>query len=75
MQRGSYAKCNRSPNEYGDWERGTNENTTGLVRQYVPNRISLAHLAQQDCTCVACPLNHRPRKRPDHRTPEECYAG
>jgi IS30 family transposase len=56
------------------WERGTNENTNGLVRQYVPKRASLAHLTQQDCTRIARQLNQRPRKRLAYRTPEECYA-
>ncbi len=46
------------------WERGTNENTTGLVRQYFPKRASMAHLTQQDCDAVAQRLNRRPRKRP-----------
>jgi IS30 family transposase len=56
------------------WERGTNENTNGLVRQYVPKRTSLAHLTQQDCTRIARRLNQRPRKRLAFRTPEESYA-
>jgi IS30 family transposase len=56
------------------WERGTNENTNGLVRQYLPKRISMAHLTQQDCNAIARRLNHRPRKRLGYRTPEESYA-
>jgi len=56
------------------WERGTNENTNGLVRQYAPKRASLAHPTQQDCTAIARQLNPRPRKRLDYRTPEECYG-
>jgi transposase, IS30 family len=56
------------------WERGTNENTNGLVRQYVPRRASMAHLTQQDCNAIARTLNQRPRKRLGYRTPEECYA-
>ena len=56
------------------WERGTNENTNGLVRQYVPKRASMAQLTQQDCAAIARRLNHRPRKRLGYRTPEECYA-
>jgi IS30 family transposase len=56
------------------WERGTNENTNGLVRQYAPKRQSMAHLTQQDCDAIAHRLNHRPRKRLGYRTPEECYA-
>ena len=56
------------------WERGTNENTNGLVRQYLPKRTSLAHLTQADCTTIARRLNQRPRRRLGYRTPEECYA-
>jgi IS30 family transposase len=57
------------------WERGTNENTNGLIRQYVPKRQSQARLTQQDCDRIARALNQRPRKRLDYRTPEECYEG
>lgn len=56
------------------WERGTNENTNGLLRQYVPKRRSMAQLTQADCNLIAAKLNRRPRKRLGHRTPEECYA-
>jgi len=56
------------------WERGTNENTNGLVRQYSPKRQSMARLTQRDCTTIAQQLNSRPRKRLSYRTPEECYV-
>jgi IS30 family transposase len=56
------------------WERGTNENTNGLVRQYLPKRQSMAHLTQHECNRIAAKLNRRPRKRLGYRTPEECYA-
>ena len=56
------------------WERGTNENTNGLLRQYLPKRQSMAHLTQHDCHRIAAKLNRRPRKRLGYRTPEECYA-
>lgn len=56
------------------WERGTNENTNGLVRQYLPKRQSMAHLTQYDCNRIAAKLNRRPRKRLGYHTPEECYA-
>ena len=55
------------------WERGTNENTNGLIRQYVPKRTSLAHLTQNHCDSIADKLNNRPRKRLGYRTPAECY--
>jgi len=56
------------------WERGTNENTNGLLRQYLPKGRSMAHLTQHDCNRIAAKLNRRPRKRLGYRTPEECYA-
>lgn len=55
------------------WERGTNENTNGLLRQYLPKGASMAHLTQHDCNRLAAKLNRRPRKRLGYRTPEECY--
>ena len=55
------------------WERGTNENTNGLIRQYAPKKTSLAHLSQADCDSIAEKLNNRPRKRFGFRTPAECY--
>jgi transposase, IS30 family len=57
------------------WERGTNENTNGLIRQYLPKRQSMAYLTQHECNRIATKLNRRPRKRLNYRTPEECYAG
>ena len=55
------------------WERGTNENTNGLIRQYLPKKQSMALLTQHDCNRIATQLNTRPRKRLAYRTPEECY--
>jgi IS30 family transposase len=56
------------------WERGTCENTNGLIRQYLPKRTSLAGVTQADCDSIARKLNARPRKRLGYRTPEECYV-
>jgi transposase, IS30 family len=58
---------------YHSWERGLNENTNGLIRQYLPKRKSMAHLTQWGCTRIAEKLNNRPRKRLRFRTPRECY--
>lgn len=55
------------------WERGTNENTNGLIRQYLPKRKSMARVTQRDCNRIAKTLNSRPRKRHNYRTPEECF--
>jgi transposase, IS30 family len=56
------------------WERGTNENTNGLIRQYLPKKTSQASVTQADCDRIASKLNSRPRKRLGYKTPEECYA-
>ncbi len=56
------------------WERGANENTNGLIRQYLPKGVSMEHLTQADCDRIADKLNRRPRKRLGFRTPEEVYA-
>ena len=56
---------------YHSWERGTNENTNGLIRQYVPKRRSMKNLTQVQCNEIACILNNRPRKRLGFRTPLE----
>jgi IS30 family transposase len=58
---------------YHSWERGLNENTNGLIRQYLPKRTSMADLTQWGCTRIAEKLNNRPRKRLGYRTPRECY--
>ena len=57
---------------YHAWERGSNENTNGLIRQYLPKRRSMKAITQSQCTRIACILNHRPRKRLGFLTPIEC---
>ena len=56
------------------WERGSNENTNGLIRQYLPKGVSMDALTQADCDRIAAKLNRRPRKRYNWHTPEELYA-
>ncbi len=55
------------------WERGTNENTNGLLRRYLPKGTSMAHLSQPDCDHLAPHPNRRPRKRLSYRIPKEYY--
>jgi IS30 family transposase len=58
---------------YSSWERGLNENTNGLVRQYCPKKSDFAPLSQHDIQKIADQLNHRPRKVLDYRTPHEVF--
>jgi IS30 family transposase len=59
---------------YHSWQRGLNENTNGLIRQYLPKGKSMADLSQRDCDRIAHKLNTRPRKTLGYKTPEQCYA-
>lgn len=59
---------------YASWERGTNENTNGLIRQYIPKRTSMKRLTQDRCDAIAHALNNRPRKRHGFRTPLDQLA-
>lgn len=53
------------------WQRGSNENFNGLLRQYVPKRSSMARLRQDHCDLITHKLNQRPRKRHGYKTPIE----
>ncbi|MDY0747760.1 IS30 family transposase [Paucibacter sp. R3-3] len=59
---------------YHSWERGTNENTNGLIRQYLPKGMCMRNVNQYDCECIAYALNSRPRRRLGFRTPSETFA-
>src|SRR5689334_10474057 len=54
---------------YHAWERGSNENTNGLIRQYLPKGHDLKPISQTRCTEIASTLNNRPRKRFGFLTP------
>jgi len=58
---------------YHSWERGTNENTNGLIRQYLPKKRSMSDVTQQRCNSIAKRLNTRPRKILGYITPEEAF--
>jgi transposase, IS30 family len=56
---------------YRAWERGTNENTNGLVRQYAPKGTNLKALSHRAVAAIESSLNDRPRKRLGYLTPRE----
>ena len=56
---------------YAAWQRGTNENTNGLIRQYFPKGCDLRTVTHKHLAKVVSALNHRPRKCLGYRTPQE----
>lgn len=58
---------------YHSWERGTNENTNGLIRWYLPKGIDFATISDETIKSIENALNNRPRKRLGWRTPLEAF--
>jgi len=59
---------------YHSWERGTNENTNGLIRDYFPKKTDFTLVPDADIAAVEYALNTRPRKRLKWRTPLEVWS-
>ena len=58
---------------FAAWERGTNENMNGLVRQYIPKQREFASITDHEMIFITNRLNHRPRKCLDFMTPFEVF--
>ena len=60
---------------YAPWQRGTNENSNGLVRQYLPKGSDLSLISDEQLASIIKRLNNRPRKCLNYRTPHEVFFG
>lgn len=58
---------------YASWQRGSNENLNGLIRQYLPKRRDLSTVTQEELDMILDRLNNRPRKRLKFRTPNQVF--
>ena len=58
---------------YAAWERGTNENMNGLVRQYIPKNRELTSVTNHELVQIMNKLNHRPRKCLAFKSPFEVF--
>lgn len=60
---------------YASWERGLNENTNGLLRQYFPKKTDFTQIGDEEIKEVMDKLNNRPRKTLGYKTPNEIFFG
>lgn len=58
---------------YHSWERGLNENTNGLIRQYFPKRTDFSKVTEEQVAEIEMKLNRRPRKCLDYQTPHDIF--
>lgn len=67
------ASSDRADLARAPWERGSNENFNGLLRQHLPKGSCMRHVTQAQCDHIADDLNNRPRKRLKFKTPADLY--
>ena len=58
---------------YASWQRGSNENANGLIRQYLPKKRDLSTVTQEEIDMIMERLNNRPRKRLGFKTPNQVF--
>ncbi len=59
---------------YSPWQRGSNENANGLVREYLPKGMDLSEVSHQQLTAIEHSLDHRPRRILNYRSPHEVFS-
>lgn len=59
---------------YSSWQRGTNENTNGLLRRYLPKGTDFRTVSPSELASIVEEINNRPRKRLDYQTPNEVFS-
>ena len=59
---------------HSPWQRGSNENTNGLLRQYLPRRLDFRTLTQADLDAIAQEFNERSRQTLEFKTPSQALA-
>jgi IS30 family transposase len=59
---------------YASWQRGTNENTNGLLREFYPKKFDFATITQDELDSCVKLINNRPRKCLGFKTPSEVFA-
>ena len=58
---------------YSSWQRGLNEHTNGLIRQYIPKKTCFENISKEEIVMIANKINHRPRKSLGYKTPFEVF--
>jgi IS30 family transposase len=59
---------------HSPWQRGSNENANGMIREYLPKGMDLSTVSQQQLSSIEYALNHRPRRILGYRTPQEVFS-
>ncbi len=75
MHLGDLAMKTYFADPYSSWQRGTNENTNGLIRRYLPKKTTFTKLTQEELDDIVWEINNRPRKVLQYKKPSEVLGG
>jgi transposase, IS30 family len=75
MQLGELSMKTYFADPYSSWQRGTNENTNGLIRRYLPKKTAFTNLTQAELDDIVWEINNRPRKVLQYKKPIEILSG